>query len=354
MKNNREKKYCSHFIFGAGYTGLIAAYFFKQKGVNFLIAGTGQNQLFDIKVADSLISPLPIFPVDGSTLYKDLNLESLFTPAAVSVEDSATKNCSLSDYHYEKGSFAEFIYAGPTPEKRLALSMKHWGTSILTKPYLEIQSKINRHYLPGMSSTRIGYVEGLSLYWHFIKKEMVEVVDAGTFERIDYPNKIFYADKVEIHYEKLISTVPINLLFDACDLKVKPVLHFEAAYFLYFTHLSSFGINRIIYDYDMTSDVVRVIGITEFILAVQLPAYKKGVADLVCIKKKLEELIPFIKEIKFEKECFFKMSYPLEPIADPAVIDSKSLLIQNSIIPFGRFGNWEYSDLHELNWKSIF
>jgi len=117
--------------------------------------------------------------------------------------------------------------------------------------------------------------------------------------------------------------------------------------------IRKFKANKIIYDYDLNSDILRAFSATDNIIVTQLPGYKKGKIKIVDVSQRLCELVPTLKELKFEQELHLSMSYPIEAITDSHTLESIHLLNDNSVLTFGRFGSWEYLDLHELNWESI-
>ncbi len=109
-----------------------------------------------------------------------------------------------------------------------------------------------------------------------------------------------------------------------------------------------------VYDCDFRSSIFRVYSPSDTIIVAQVSSFKKGEVKALDIIKRIKELVPSIKSLTFEKELFFQMSYPLESISNSTVLANIKELKQNSILPFGRFGGWEYKDLHELDWESIY
>jgi len=345
---------CSHCLLGIGYTSIIASHLLKQQGIDSIVVGLSTDKaVFDLQLSNCAISPIPIFPVKDSPLYKALNLRESFPESIVDVSYSEMKNCKVSDYNIQHGSLAEFIYKDPSALKAFGLSLKQWGSSILAKPFSEVQNKIKRHYQSGNNNSRVGYLNGFTLYYHFMQNSDPDILHCNSIEKIDYKNKILFTDSFEIHFKKLVSSIPIKHLFSNCGINISTPLIFEGSYFFYFNHSSEFTENKILYDCDLTSNILRVFSATNNLLVVQLPTFKKGKIEIVDVEKRLKEIIPNLAGLKFEKELYVSMSYPLESISDSFTLESIHTLKENSVLPFGRFGNWEYSDLHELNWESI-
>lgn len=350
----KNKIVCSYCLLGIGYTSIIVSHLLKGKGIDSIVIGLSSDKaIFDLQLSICSISPIPIFPVKDSSLYQTLKLDESLTQSIVEINYTEIKKCRISDFNIQENSLAEFIYKNSPSLKDFELSLKQWGSSILTKPFFEVQNKIKRHYLSSNNNPRIGYLDGFTLYYHFMLKSNPNILHLNSIDKIDYQNKIIFADSYEIHYKKLVSTIPINHLLFYCKINDSIPLLYEGSYFLYFTHSSVFQANKIIYDCDLYSNILRVFSATEYSIVVQLPSYKKGKIVISDISKRLLELIPTLKELKFEKELFLPMSYPIEPLTDNQTLKSINNLKINSIIPFGRFGNWEYKDLHELNWEDI-
>lgn len=344
----------SHCLLGIGYTSILASHLLKEKGINSIILGFPKDKaVFELKLSNCSISPLPIFPVKDSFLFEALKLNESIPLSTVEVNYSEVKNCNYNDFKIHPNSLGEFIYKDDSALKAFGLSLKQWGESILTYPLTEVQNKIKRHYLSGTKNTRVGYLNGFTLYYHFLQKLNPDILNFTSLEKIDFKNKIVFTDSYEIHYKKLISTIPINHLLTNCNFEIHIPPIYEGSYFFYFNHSSEFLANKIIYDCDLNSNILRVFSATDSLIVVQLPSYKRGQIKVADISQRLRELVPTLKELNFEQELFMPMSYPIESITDSQTLENIHMLKENSVLPFGRFGNWEYSDLHELNWESI-
>ena len=345
---------CTHCLLGTGYTSMIASYLLKQKGIESLIIGlTNKNTSFEIQLSKCSISPLPILPITNTLLYKRLNFSELGPHSFLNSSFSESKNFDISEYEVKEGSLAEFLINNPSQLKAFGLSLKQWGSSIFSKPFTEVQNKIKRNYLSGNNS-RVGYHNGFSLYYYLLQKSFYNIRRIKKIDRIDYQNKIVYGHDIEIHYEKLVSSIPINHLLSYCNLNFSEPLVYQGSYFLYFTHTSSYSANKIIYDCDLFSIILRIFSASDTSIIVQVSSFNDIQRKMPIISKRVSELIPALKEIKFENKMFLPMSYPIEPITNTKTLESISSLKEFSLFPIGRFANWEYKDLHELNWEIIF
>lgn len=354
MKNNIETEYC---LLGNGYASNVASYLLKQKGKESTILGLNSNiNPYELKLADGVISPLPIFPEKTSKLHKDLQLETLFPVAKVEISFSELVDFNISDYKIHKNSLAEFLYKDQSSLLSIVLSMKQWGLSIFTDPLTEVRNKISRNYTSN-NNIKIGYLDGFDLYYHFCFSSGLnpELQNLDAILKIDYKNKMILTDRGEVHYKKLISTIPIKYLLGYCGFKTE-ASSFSSfpSFFFYFKHASPFPENKVVYDCDFKSSIFRVYSPTNTTIVAQVSSFKKGEVKVTDIIERIKEIVPSIESLTFEKELFFQMSYPVESISDTTVLDNIQELKQNSILPFGRFGGWEYKDLHELDWESIY
>jgi len=265
-------------------------------------------------------------------------------------------NFNISDHEIHSKSLADFLYKDQSSLKSIILSIKQWGLSIFTNELSEVRNKISRNYISN-NNVKVGYVDGLDLYYHFCFSSGLnpEVLNLKSIEKIDYKNKVILTNRGEIHYKKLVSTIPIKYLLGYCGFEtIDSAFISNPSYFFYFRHASEFPENKVIYDCDIRSSIFRFYSTTDNIIVAQISTFKKGKVKVSEIIGRIKELVPSIKSLTFEKELFFQMSYPVESISDPMVLDHIQELRQNSILPFGRFGSWEYKDLHELDWEGVY
>ena len=354
MKNKIECDYC---LLGNGYASNVASYLLKKRGKQSTILGLGSSMKpYELQLGNDMISPLPIFPEKNSTLFEELELSTRFPEPKVDFSFSELGDFNISDHKIHRNSLADFLYKDESSLMSIILSIKQWGLSIFTDELAEVRNKISRNYISS-NNVKVGYLEGLDLYYHFCFSSGLnpEVLNLKSIEKIDYKNKRIITDRGEIHYKKLISTIPIKYLLGYCGLEAPSSAFISyPSYFFYFRHTSPFPENKIFYDCDIRSSIFRFYSVTDNIIVAQISTFKKGEVTASEIIKRIKELVPSIESLTFEKELFFQMSYPVESISDPMVLGHIQELKQNSILPLGRFGNWEYKDLHELDWESMY
>jgi hypothetical protein len=349
----KQKIKCSHCIVGSSYSAMIASHILSEQGINTVVVQTTSRPTHELEIANMGICPLPIFPVRNSDLYRNLKLNEFTNETILNIEYSDSVSYSGKSLNYKSNSLADFLCNNSQLNKWIPISLKRWGKTILTESYSEVQNKIRNHYLSEMRSERVGFLNGHSVYYQLIKKNMKNVISVNSIIEIDYQNKTLNTDLYSIQFEKLISTIPINRLFEKSKIPFETELKYEGSYFNYFSHGENWKQNNLIYDCDLNTDIIRVFSPTNNIISVQLPTFKRGKISIENLKQDIKKLIPSLNNIKYEGEFFLSMSYPLESIINLNDLKNIEILKSYSVQPFGRFGNWEYLDLHELNWDNI-
>ena len=353
---NKRTIQVKNCFLGYGYASLIGYHKLlkcSNHEDNLILRNKNSSPIFTIEHEKDSFSPLPIFPVEESELYQSSLFNDVPKQEPISVSFSKLENFNHKDYQIKDKSLASFMLSNDGIDTRLCLGLKQWGDDMLTTPFSQVQDKIKRHYISKGGNTRMGYVNGLSLFKYAVDKLNPEVLDYSNLKKVDIEKKQVHTDNYIIKYDKLISTIPIHFLLDLCNLKQDHNTNHASAYFYFFKYKDGFNANQIIYDCDFKSDILRVFSIKDNFLLAQLRSDKHGQIPREKIQKRIQKLVPNIKELEFAKELFVPMSYPVELISTPDTLDSINVLKQNDIVPLGRFGDWKYSDLHELDWTSI-
>jgi len=217
MKFNAVKvKYC---LLGYGYASLVA--YEKLLKTNkpeeiLILQHNKASQIFTIEHDDIDFSPLPIFPVKESALYNSDLFKNIPNQEPITVRFSELENIELHALEVTKGSLADFMIKKQGVDRNLCLGLKQWGKKMLYAPLSQVQDKIKRHYISNGGNTRLGYINSKSLYAYAIEKLNPEILRFETLESIDIEKKQVYLDNQIIHYDNLISTVPLHYLLDLC------------------------------------------------------------------------------------------------------------------------------------------
>ena len=343
-------------ILGYGYASLIAYHKLLKthKPEDILILQHKKAKpIFTLEHDGFHFSPLPIFPVAESDLYNSDLFDDIPKQKQIRVSFSELANFDYATFETKEGSLADFMIKAQGIDKNLCLGAKQWGEEMFTLPFNQVQSKIKRHYVAPKGNTRIGYIHGQSLFKYAIDKLEPNVLKYANIEQIDSKAKEVYLDDCIVRYENLISTLPIHKLLELCHLEHHHDNSYAGCQFHYFSYDHGFEENQIVYDCDYHSDIIRIFSISDKFLMVQLNSNKHNTTTISEIKQRVQELAPEINGLSYARELYVPMCYPLELISDQPTLKSISKLSSNAITPLGRFGNWEYSDLHELDWSSL-
>ena len=354
---NTKTVHVKNCLLGYGYASLIAYHKLLKTNNHediLILRNENSTPIFSIEHEGTRFSPLPIFPVEESELYNSDLFDDVPKQKPISVSFSELTNFNYKDHTIEQGSLASFMLSNQGIDQRLCLGLKQWGDSMLSKPFSQVQDKIKRHYISKSGNTRIGYVNGKSIFKYAINKLNPEVLNFANLQKIDIEKKEVHTNDSIIKYEKLVSTIPFHYLLDLCGLKHNHNTDYASAYFYFFKYKDGFDENQVVYDCDFNSDILRIFSIKDDFLLAQLRSDKQGQIPIEKIRKRVQELVPSIKELEFAQELFVPMSYPLELVTEPSTLESIDTLKENGVVPFGRFGEWGYSDLHELDWSTIY
>ncbi|WP_298488587.1 hypothetical protein [uncultured Maribacter sp.] len=353
QKNTKHVKYC---LLGYGYASLVAyhklALTHKKEDI-LILKNKTSSSIFTIEHNGEDFSPLPIYPVEESTLYSSSLFKSIPKQDPIKVSFSPLENFNLNNIKASKDSLASFMINKQGIDRNLCLGLKQWGKSMLQQPLSQVQYKIAKHYMSSSGNTRLGYVNGKSLYKYAVDQLNPNEWLYNSIEHIDVEKKEVHLNNSIIRYDTLLSTIPLHNLLHYCGLEQDHNTACASALFYFFTYDSGFKENQMIYDCDYTSATTRIFSVKDNFLLAQLGGQSRGKVTPETVKKRVEQLVPNIIDLHFAKELFVEMAYPLETVSGVKTQQSIEIVKQNAIMPFGRFGNWEYSDLHELDWKSI-
>lgn len=351
QKHVQHVKYC---LLGYGYASLLAYHKLALKHKDIMILKReSAYSLFTMEHDGLDFSPLPIYPVAESELYNSSLFKNVPQQKPITVNFSSLENFNFDEKQVTEGSLASFMIDKQGVERNLCLGIKQWGEEMLTKPLSQVQSKIKKHYMSSLGNTRMGYVNGKSLYKYAIEQLEPNVWGYEDIINIDIEKKEIHLNNGIISYDTLISTIPLRKLLPLCVLEQDHDTSHAGALFYFFEYDAGFKENEMIYDCDYNSAITRIFSIKDNFLLAQLGENSFGTVSTKSVQQRIQQLVPGITNLQFAKELYVPMAYPLESITEPKTLQSLDTLKRNNILPFGRFGNWEYSDLHELAWSKI-
>lgn len=340
-------------IMGSGAVAHLCGKFLsaREKDV-LLLADSHYGMLSPTTLKGVSFNIIPVFPTQNSILNKTLGF-FLGRGKKTSLTVRSFGTSSDYQYHHPRDSVL-FHYMNETfnsPQTILCLAEKHLGQRIFFQECPELLKKIKRHYSTMSQVKRMGFRDGFSPYYNYIKDVDIPKMKT-TIQKIDLENRVVVTKECEIGYDYLISTIALDKLITLCNLLSDISLLGEGASFYVFETDENMETNSMVYDCDWHSPVYRVFTPRSNILIVQIAKEfwgikPKDVAERVCRILDLKTAPEFIS-VKTVEKC-----YPLGISNVGEKADLFSFFKAHGVLPFGRFGSWEYKDLHELDWESL-
>lgn len=340
-------------ILGGGILAHLCAMFLSVREKDALVLADSHYGMLDPTTLRGVsFNIIPIFATYNSILTKIFG--SFCGSESCSPLEVMSYGTSI-DYHYRHANDSEmFRFINETfkfPQTALCLAEKHLGRTIFLREYPELVKKIKRHYSGISPVKRVGFKDGFSSYYTYMKK--IDIPSMRITPRdIELKNKMVVTETCKITYDHLISTISLDKLIKLCHLPFEFSLLGEGASFLVFETNEKVRPNCMVYDYDWLSPVYRVFIPRENILIVQIAQKSFGmslqnVAERVCHILDLQTM-PECIAVKSAERC-----YPLG-VSNQGERDRLfNILKSYGVFPFGRFGSWEYKDLHELDWELL-
>ncbi|MFJ1491670.1 hypothetical protein [Capnocytophaga canis] len=349
-------------ILGTGPVARICSYYCKN--IRHFIVGnsTAMGSLSKFKILDGEVNLVPIFPVYQSSLYEELwgkdnikhNLLEYIHYGEIIKEFekiqyllSKAKPESYVSEHLRKGNSIE-------TKKNIVLAYKLFGNIIFDKRLGRVCNKVNRHYEKKAPNARIGFINSLSPYY-----EKLQVISGGEFlpeeiKEIDIANKIIITTKSEIKYKRLISTMNLKEMMSKINKKIDIQLFGHPAFFYIFKTTICLHPDKVIYDLEIESPIYRIFIIDLNTIIVQL-SYLESISneDSQPITNRLKQIFGYRFTTEFEYKYSINDAYPIDSSSDIELNEYMKELEENDIVLIGRFSEWKYLDLHELNYSKI-
>jgi len=312
-----------------------------ERGHNVLCVGPGNTTLEVCEYAGQRFNYLPVFPVARTALARRL----------------AAQNRCRSDLFLQVRYVRE-QHSACTDEvlyrtRQIILTKKLFGLSADDPIPSELQAKIARQYaLHRPLPPRLGFIEGLSPYHQRADESPVRWLE-GTVAKVDFQaHRLVLASGSTISFQRLVSTIPLPRLLrlvGAGDGTLRCVA--ESARFVMFSSTELLAVNQLTYDCEETSPLYRVFTPTDRIIVAQATHGTASTVDAIAASVRevlrLDSIPVFIAERRIDP------AYPLAIEPSGGLLKLQAELARNGILLFGRFGCWEYKDLHELNWELV-
>lgn len=341
-------------ILGGGPAALLSQIFLRQRGIDStVVAGSVLGGLATMQFGGVRLSPIPIFVSPASDLYRRLAWAPPADADFVTVSNSPVKsNGHVDEIH--AGSYAEFmVQRYPDAQQRLIITKKHLGETAFQRNFAGLCRKVLSHHPPGHRfADRIGFCEGVSLFLHYLEREGFPDPLRGPIRAIDVDRKCVVTESHQITYDRLISTVPLLDFLALAGMPTSLQVSGAGARFAVVRTRGEVTPNRLIYDCDAASPVHRVFTPLAHYAIVQVaqPAWD---SDDAPIARRTGELLDLDEEPEILRRLAVENCYPLA-VSDYGLRDAiVSDLQQRNVTLFGRFAEWEYRDIEELNWERI-
>lgn len=340
-------------IIGCGPVAQIAYSILKKKNLEPIILGRKTfGALSTVLHENGPLNCIPVFPKLDSALVDKLNLYEFaeeFIPIKASFAGQNEKFIPpeiLKDSYYEFASANLKRFSG-------ALSYKLFGQEIFNSKLPLARLKIERHY--GNSTApdvRIGFTNGCSLYTDYLNAVNVETFTSEDIISIDIESHIAETRTEKIRYDLALSTVPLPRLFRLTGINDSVDFFAKGTKFMLF-ELSNDQPedNILIYDCSVKSPIYRIFIPKKKVAIVQLANMAKE-GDTKEIFHRLQELLPVLTSAKMLKIITMEDCYPLSP-GPEAIAEEFHTMNRHGLFPFGRFGQWDYVDFHELDWETM-
>jgi hypothetical protein len=339
-----------YLIVGTGPAAMIHCLHLQEYGTEVLMVGTGMyGQLKPVKY-DEIGKPvnlLPIFPVLESDFWKKMapNENSVNQLTLEKIND---REFSLSK-NGNKNSYCNYLIEN---EKNFnipyILSYKQFGDLIFENQLTELQKKLSRNYNSGQPKfLKAGFVNGLSLYYKYLKSHEPFPIIPEKIETIDISNRIAFTNDGSIRYNNLIFTEPLPKLYEYTRIRKSFGLIHCGAKFLIFYSRKKLPENHLWYCCNIRSNIYRTFVPQENLIVVQLSRNCWN-SDPVEVGAELLTLLALEENVEHLDTKTYHACYPL----DVTDIDRKNEMYEylknHSFYLSGRFAEWRYIDLHEI------
>jgi hypothetical protein len=263
------------------------------------------------------------------------------------------------------GSFAE--YASLRDDRTLVLANKQYGADLVgTLPLRLLQEKVERAYTPGAGSNfeRLGYIDGRSRYAIAVESLLPLLsVRNGRISELDASKRsVTLVSNERISYYRAIFTDKFTHLARLLGLEIyQPIA--ASAHFCICARRGG-APNHIVYDFRSDSPLFRMVATDNTVLVAQLaqpqPDDHQGPSPSSChgslrdrIRSAASSLLDVWPIDVVSDVITFPGAYPLEPLDASYEAALEARCRGAGIVRFGRFAQWRYVDLHELDWTLV-
>lgn len=340
---------------GGGAAGLLGDLFLRRMAIDSTVVSKSSYGIIAPVLSGVIrFSPVPIFINAASDLFRRMGWEQMRGADYLKVTHLDVAANDTPQATIRSGSYAEFLverYDGAVLP--LILAQKHLGPVVFTDALPEVRRKVMSHYPPAGGRgkpERIGFLNGLCPYFVYLERQPRGRIVPETVRRIDLRGHCVFTRSHTIHYDHLIVTIPLLEFLQLAGMQTKLAVRAAGAKFVVLKTDEPLTPNVMIYDGNERSAVYRAFIPRTEIVIVQL-ARSSWDSSLSELTARVQELLGLAGEPRVLRHFTIEDCYPLA-VSDyglKRLIEDE--LHKSAVTLFGRFSQWEYRDLDELEWE---
>lgn len=340
-------------VLGGGPTGLLAAEWIRRhvSGDVVVVDPEPAGMLRPLSVAGLPVTVTPIFPPVSPVDFPDV--PHLGPPLDVSYVDAGVP----AQRPARPDTFAEYARQALPPRSQL-LAPKQFGRLVWEHPLSEVREKIARLYgtaqaSPTASPARSGYTAGESPYAPYLRRlARVHTVLATHAARIDADRHgVFTADGRRLGYRTLVVALPIAEIARLLGVRGVEAVAGAAAFVVF--RMDGARPNRLVYDAEPGTPVFRVLtprsDVAVVQVAVDIDPDRPEIDD--ALRSRVRELTGTEILDRVWPTVRVRRAYPVDGPGRHGAAELDAAGAAAGVIRLGRFAEWRYIDLHEVDWS---
>lgn len=303
---------------------------------------------------------IPVFPsLDDTWFSRHLKLlaewpPTPLDPAADLLRVSHRFADSAMGAHPADGTAAPGSYAEQARGVSLTQAYKQFGQQLCTTaPLLELQAKVRRHYPnSGDRPGRVGFLRGECAYAHLARTVGRDLaVATSRCAHINHDlREVQLEDGRRLEYDSLVFCGSLGSLSSSLGVSGEELVGAPAVFMTCSIPAGGLPPNCLVYDYRQDSPILRVFVPAEGRLLVQLTVNMP--IDRYEVRLALESLLD-LRPGPLRGPSILEGAYPLEPRPAETATALNEACELGGITRFGRYAEWRYVDLHELEWERL-
>jgi hypothetical protein len=341
-------------VLGAGPAGLLGAeWIARRHGLAVTVIGLKVlGGLEPLLIDGRETTVLPVFPHQGQHYPEFCTDVPVLVPSYVGTPGAGDWMAPGTADSYAARARVSY------PAESLALAAKQFGQRVITEPLAEVQRKIERHYLGQARprSHRLGYVDGQSPYVAVLRSIAARFpVVRSRPVAVTENRQVVLDDGRTLAYDVLVNTLPLPLIAELVGGPAATGVAGSASFLL--ARIAPGAANALVYDVTPGTPVFRVLTPHPDIAVVQLSlTWCEGRRQVWVpeLRARVERLLGTRVEELVGEQIRIRLAYPIDPPAGGVSAAIERVCRGRRVINVGRFAEWRYIDLHEIDWEERF